>query len=193
MRRTADLVDAELLLVGRAEQLGPDEWRVRWTSWSSNSAASGKTTNLSGSVNDASAPAVDKLVNDLVNKFTVAGGEAGTLELVVENIAAVDDYAKLLKYLSSRSYVENVNVAGLVGDELTVLVTTTGTPEKFMQLLARDSKLVKSNRKPEPRSSRAEYEPLVVTPEDSDYSYGSRSAISVPEIADAILRVAWQG
>jgi len=123
-------------------------------------------------------------VNTLVNRFTVAGGEAGTLELVVENISAVKDYAELLKYLSSRSYIENVNVGGLRGDELSLRVTTTGSAEKLMQLLAVDSRLVRSTRTRSLPSSSAP----APAPE-----YGARTAISVPKIADARLRVAWQG
>ena len=144
LRRAADRAGAELMLVGRAQQVGPEEWQVRWTSWGSGSSR--QNLNLTGSTERATTQAIDKVVNTLVNRFTVAGGEAGTLELVVENISAVKDYAELLKYLSSRSYIENVNVGGLRGDELSLRVTTTGSAEKLMQLLAVDSRLVRSTR-----------------------------------------------
>jgi len=137
---------------------------------------------------------VDSVVNALVNQFTVAGGEAGTLELVVENISEVQDYAELLKYLQSRSYIENVNVAGLSGDELSLRVTTTGSAEKLLQLLAIDSRLVESTRPQSvsslPPSASSGSAPGLIS---SDREYGSRDAISVPDIADARLRVAWQG
>jgi hypothetical protein len=192
----AQRAGAKHVLVGRAEQLGPDEWQVRWSSWpgGSGSSANSKNLTLSGSLESVSAPAVDMIVNALVNQFTVAGGEAGTLELVVENIGAVADYAALLKYLSSRSYIEDVSVAGIRGDELSLRITTTGSAEKFMQLLSIDSKLVKSTRPrtlaPSPRASQ----PAVPALQDgSGPEYGSRTAVSVPEIADAQLRVSWQG
>lgn len=195
LRRAADRAGAELMLVGRAQQVGPEEWQVRWTSWGSGSSS--QNLNLTGSTERATTQAIDKVVNTLVNRFTVAGGEAGTLELVVENISAVKDYAELLKYLSSRSYIENVNVGGLRGDELSLRVTTTGSAEKLMQLLAVDSRLVRSTRtRSLPSSSAPAPEPGPGSEPgtaSTEFEYGARTAISVPKIADARLRVAWQG
>ena len=195
LRRAADRAGAELMLVGRAQQVGPEEWQVRWTSWGSGSSS--QNLNLTGSTERATTQAIDKVVNTLVNRFTVAGGEAGTLELVVENISAVKDYAELLKYLSSRSYIENVNVGGLRGDELSLRVTTTGSAEKLMQLLAVDSRLVRSTRtRSIPSSSAPAPEPGPGSEPgtaSTEFEYGARTAISVPKIADARLRVAWQG
>ncbi len=203
---------AEFVLVGRAEQRGPDDWQVDWTSWGGDA----QQIRLGGSLEAASAPAVDALVNSLVNEYTVAGGEAGTLELIVENVSAVEDYAQVLQYLSTRSYVENVNVAGLIGDELSVLVTTTGSAEKFMQLLAIDSRLIASTRDQLPlaQMSRGQNPKALPDPaiapvfggsidggsidgssiDSADQpEYGARSAVSVPLIADVRLRLAWQG
>ena len=195
LRRAADRAGAELMLVGQAQQVGPEEWQVRWTSWGSGSSS--QNLNLTGSTERATTQAIDKVVNTLVNRFTVAGGEAGTLELVVENISAVKDYAELLKYLSSRSYIENVNVGGLRGDELSLRVTTTGSAEKLMQLLAVDSRLVRSTRtRSLPTSSAPAPEPGPGSEPgtaSTEFEYGARTAISVPKIADARLRVAWQG
>jgi len=202
LRKAAERAGATLMLVGRAEQLGPEEWQVRWSSWGNGAASSvassgAKSLNLSGTPATASARAVDTVVNALVNQFTVAGGEAGTLELVVENVAAVQDYAELLKYLASRSYIENVTVASLRGDELSLRVNTTGSAEKLMQLLAIDSRLVKSTRSRTrslpPTSGSTPGLGSAPGSGASEVEYGARTAISVPEIADARLRVAWQG
>jgi len=190
LRSAAQRVGADLMLVGRAEQSGPDEWQVRWSSWGKGAGDSGRQNlSLSGSPERASTGAVDRVVDALVNQFTVAGGEAGTLELVVENIAAVQDYAELLKYLSSRSYIENVQVESLSGDELNLRVTTTGSADKLLQLLAIDSRLVKSTRTGSRAPTTGSSPGLIAT----DPKYGARDAISVPKIADARLRVAWQG
>jgi len=191
----AEGAGAKLVLVGRAEQLGPDEWQVRWSSWGGGvSRSNSKNLTLSGSLESVTAPAIDMIANALVNQFTVAGGEAGTLELVVDNIAAVSEYAALLTYLSSRSYIDDVSVAGIRGDELSLRITTTGSAEKLMQLLAIDSRLVESTRPrklaPSPRSAQPSLPSL---PGESPPEYGSRTAISVPAIADAQLRVSWQG
>lgn len=195
LRAAADRVGAELVLIGRAEQLGPDDWQVRWTSWGRTGSGNGRSLNLQGSLMSSSTPAVDSVVNELVNEFTVAGGEAGTLELIVENIDAVNAYAQMLKYLSSRSYIERVDVAGLSGDELSVLVTTTGSAEKLMQLLAIDSRLIKSTRPVKSRALSSDPAPtsLPGTPSEDTPEYGSRSAIPVTVIADERLRMAWQG
>jgi len=160
----------ELLLVGRAEQLGPDNWQVRWTTWTN---GQGKNLTLSGSPTSASARAVDMVANALVNRFTVAGGEASMLELVVENIVAVDDYAQVLKYLAARSFVKNLSVARLAGDELTLQISTTSSPEKFLQLLAIDSRLVESDRPRQRRSLPAREADVPATTEAGDF--GARS------------------
>lgn len=188
LRRASERVDAELLLVGRAEQLGPDEWQVRWTTWSNRQ---GKNLTLSGSVSSASDAAVDMVTNTLVSRFTVAGGAASMLQLIVENVSEVDDYAQLLKYLSARSFVKSVSVAGLAGDELTLDVSTTSSPEKFMRLLAVDSRLIESTAPRRLRSLPATNATIPVGPDGPDF--GSRTAVAVPEIVDAQLRVAWQG
>ena len=198
LRSVADRLGAQLMLVGRAEQLGPQEWQVSWTSWGSGGGATGSSTaSYSGALDVVAPPAVDRLVNTLVNQFTVAGGEAGTLELVVENVAAVEDYAALLKYLSSRSYIEQVSVTGIRDDELSLVVSTTGSAEKLMQLLSIDSRLVASTRPQRLTPLAPVEEPLEdnqrIADPDSVTEYGARTAVTVGAIADARLRVAWQG
>jgi len=47
LRRAADRAGAELMLVGRAQQVSPEEWQVRWTSWGSGSSS--QNLNLTGS------------------------------------------------------------------------------------------------------------------------------------------------
>ena len=191
LRSAAQRAGADLMLVGRAEQSGPGEWQVRWSSWGSGTGNSSRQNlSLSGSPERASTRAVDRVVDALVNQFTVAGGEAGTLELVVENIEEVRDYAELLKYLSSRSYIENVQVEGLHGDELNLRVTTTGSADKLLQFLAIDSRLIRSTRTQSRNGPTTGSAPGVI---DGNTEYGARDAISVPKIADARLRVAWQG
>lgn len=188
LQRASSRVDAQILLVGRAEQLGPEEWQVRWTTWSD---GQGKNLNLSGAVDAATAPGVDMVANALVNQFTVAGGETSLLQLVVENISAVEDYAQVLKYLTARSFVKDLSVARLSGDELTLQISTTSSPEKFLQLLAIDSRLVESTR-PRGRQPLPARDAEIPDPAEAT-DFGARSAISVADIPDALLRVVWQG
>jgi len=185
--------DAELMLVGRVQDTGAGDWQVRWTSWNGGKP---RNSNKTGLPEVVATPGIDTIADALVNQFTVAGGEAGLLELVVENVNAVDDYAKLLQYLDALSYVESVSVGSLAGDELTLQVRTASTAEKFMRFLAVDSRLVASTR---PRAARslpttdANSRVVDLSAAGADRELGSRSAIAQGEIADSQLRVAWQG
>ena len=155
-RRNRALLDPEavrlgasITLVGRAEQLGPDDWQVRWSTWGEGNDEE-QNLQLGGDVDKATRRAVDLVANSLVNRFTVAGGQAGTLRLVVSNIAAVADYAQVLNYLGSLSYVEGVVVSGFAGDELALNVSTTSDAAKFVELLRVESRLTEASRVPGP-------------------------------------------
>lgn len=187
--RASERFDAPLLLVGRAEQRGPDDWEVRWTTWSD---GQGRNLNLAGSLDSVAAPALDMVADAQTRRFSVAGGAGSTLELIVENIRTVDDYAQILQYLGSLGYVEKADVNSMRADELTVIVTTTSGAEKFSQLLQVEGRLTPSTRIVRPR-------PLPPTPGGLsqagaiDRDLSTPAIIPVPVVAQSQLRVAWQG
>lgn len=174
LRRGSERVNAELQLVGRAEQLGPESWQVSWTSFAK---GQGRNLNLSGDTVGVSTRAVDMVVDPQVQRFTVAGGVGGILELVVGRISAVDDYAQVLKYLGSLGYIEKVDVSSLRADELTLLINTNSDADKFSRLLESDGRLL-----PSTRSSRT------LGPLESQ-----QGVVPVTVVADTVLRVDWQG
>ena len=191
LERASERLDAELLLVGRAEQLGPDNWEVRWTTWSDEQ---GRNLHLSGSLQSVSAPALDMIADAQASRFTVAGGEGSSLELIVENISAVDDYAQVLKYLGSLGYIDRVDVSGLQSDELTVMINTTSSADNFSRLLQVDGRMLPSTRTMRPRSlpptGRSAFERL---PSGGVGPRETPAIIPVPVVAESQLRMAWQG
>ncbi len=190
--RASNASDADLQLVGRAEQLGPDNWQVRWTTWTS---GQGRNLNLSGDLANVSTRAIDMVVDPQVRRFTVAGGAGSTLELVVERVSAVDDYAQVLKYLGSLGYVEKVDVSSLRADELTLLINTASDADKFASLLKSDGRLLPSTRTN--RSSQnlgpISSQPPVESASEPGSSAGTANVIPIPVVAEAVLRMEWQG
>lgn len=185
LQSASDRVDAQLLLVGRAEQLGPESWRVRWTSWSDSQR---RNLNLSGGLASVSEAAIDMVVDPQVRQFTAAGGAGSTLELVIGNIGAVDDYAQVLKYLGSLGYIETVDVRSLRDDELTLVINTASDMEKLGQLLAVDGRLTPSTRAPSPPRPNPSPRPF-----DLPAQTTRPVIVPVPTIAENLLRVDWQG
>jgi len=192
LTRASDAADAQLQLVGRAEQLGPENWQVRWTTWAD---GQGRNLNLAGDLASVSTRAIDMVVDPQVRRFTVAGGAGSTLEVVVERVSAIDDYAQVLKYLGSLGYIDKVDVSSLRADELTLFVTTASDVDRFAQLLKSDGRLLPSTRNNRvPGSAGRTLRPISSQPPiDPTSSTGTASVIPVPVVAESVLRMEWQG
>lgn len=185
-------LDAEILLVGQAEQLGPDQWQVRWITWFEGEE---RDLNLAGSLVSVSTPALDMVANAQAVRFTVAGGAGSTLELIVENISDVAAYGQVLKYLASLGYIEKLNVSGYRASALTVSVNTTSSADNFSRLLQIDGRLM-------PSAPPSALRPLPVSPAEP---MGSNQVGAVVDERDTTavrpnsmvpegpLRVVWQG
>jgi len=166
---------AQTMLVGQVEQLAIDDWRVRWTSWIDGEA---RSLSLSGSPSNVSHAPVDMVTDALASRFTVAGGELGMLRLQVSDVASVADYGGVLRYLESLSYVDNVTLVGVNAGTLELAVTTSSTAEKFMELLAIESRLLQR--------------PVGFNASPANPASSSPEPASLP-FATQVLRVAWQG
>jgi hypothetical protein len=141
---------AELMLIGRAEQLDADNWRVSWTSWNQ-----GESRNISraGSAAVVAKAPIDLVTDALVRRFTVAAGQAGILRVRVRGIDSIGDYAALLDYLGGLSYVQGVNVVSLVAPDLVVDIATGTDGQRFMELLKIESRLVAQAQEPGARGA----------------------------------------
>ncbi len=131
--------EADLLLIGQAEQLDADNWRVNWTSWDR-----GTSRNLSrtGSATVVATAPIDGVTDALVRRFTVAAGQSGILRVRVTGIDSIGDYAALLDYLGGLSYVKSVAVVSLIAPDLVVDIATGTDGQRFMELLEIESRLV---------------------------------------------------
>lgn len=180
----AERYDAQIVLVGEAQQSAVDEWRVRWTSWIDGGT---RSQSLNGAPNDVTHSPVDVITDALASRFTVAGGEVGMLRLEISEVASVADYGGVLRYLESLSYVDNVTLVGVSAGGLEIDVATSSSAEKFMELLAIESRLAQQPARftnPRPAAGGVT-QPLPETPLD-------RVAPST-SFAGPVLRVAWQG
>ena len=170
---------AQTLLVGQIEQVGLEDWRVRWTSWIDGES---RTLTLNGSPSNVAHAPVDMVTDALASRFTVAGGELGMLRLQVSDVASVADYGGVLRYLESLSYVDNVTLVGVNAGGLELDVATSSTAEKFMQLLAIESRLLQRPTGVNAAPNSSASSPASSFPEP----------VSLP-FASQVLRVAWQG
>ena len=141
---------AELILIGRAEQLDADNWRVSWTSWDQ-----GESRNISraGSAAVVAKAPIDLVTDALVRRFTVAAGQAGILRVRVRGIDSIGDYAALLDYLGGLSYVQGVNVVSLIAPDLVVDIATGTDGQRFMELLKIEARLVAQVEEPDARNA----------------------------------------
>ena len=175
-----------MVLAGRAERIGEDNWQVRWTSWVDGNP---RRLSLNGSPSNVAFAPVDQVTDALVSRFTVAGGEVGILRLQVSAIDSVADYGGVLRYLESLSYVDNVTLVGVNSGGLELDVATSSSAAKFMELLAIESRLQQAPSRFDPRRGLG-----------GGLGGGSNGGLardnptpeSVP-FASQVLRVAWQG
>ena len=190
--------DAQIVLIGQAEQVSVDEWRVRWHSWVDGEA---RRLSLSGSPSNVSHGPVDMVSDALASRFTVAGGEVGMLRLEISQVTSVADYGGVVGYLESLSYVDNVTLVGVTADGLEVDVATSSTAQKFMELLSIEARLAQqparftnpASQYPSPQNPRSFTDS---NPDGrNDFPAGGPLAPATPstDFFGQVLRVAWQG
>jgi hypothetical protein len=85
---------------------------------------------------DAMVRLVDQVTDRLSALYVVRGGTAETLALEVRQVARLEDWSGLQRYLQSLSGVTEVRLEQMAGDQLRFLVGFSGSVEQLRRLLA---------------------------------------------------------
>lgn len=121
---------ADVVLVGRLQQVGPEQWSGAWEFW-----LDGELRPLSISAVDPVRlveAGVDYLADALAQRHAVLGRPPRPVLVGVSGIGSAKDYGQLLGYLAELEFVDDVAVAGVKGDRLRLLVTTRADIDQLL-------------------------------------------------------------
>jgi hypothetical protein len=130
---------ADIILVGRVQQLGDDSWAADWEFW-----VEGDIRELEL---DAAQPqplgraAADLVADELAARYAVLDRGVRRLDLVVSAVQGAGDYAELLRYIGGLEFVEQVTVSSVSGDRLGVSLFTAAQPGQLLELFRLDQRL----------------------------------------------------
>lgn len=103
--------------------------------------------NFDSSTPEAAAAAiVDRLVDQLVAKYAVAGGTQQTLQIDVEGIDDVAQYGALMKYLGGLEVIDSVQVDEVRAHVVSLSLATRTAWDRLRDLLALDGRLQPSEQ-----------------------------------------------
>ena len=127
---------ADALLLGRVYSIGPERWRGHWTLRHAGSTASWEAG--AGSVADVVAAGLNQVAENMARRYALVlkPGVSSVATLVVENVANVQDYARLSRYLGGLDPVGGVAVERVEGASVVYRVQVRGELQGLTQSLA---------------------------------------------------------
>lgn len=130
---------ADVVLVGRLQQVGGDQWAGAWEFW-----LDGDLRPLSTSAADPArvvVAGVDFLADELAQRHAVLGRLPRPVRLGVSGVGSARDYGELLGYLAELEFVDDVAVAGVKGDRVGLVVTTRADIDQLIANFRFDRRL----------------------------------------------------
>ena len=88
------------------------------------------------------AQAMNQVADTLSRRYSVAGGEAGFLNLNISGVRTVQDYAALMRYLQRLEYLTSVSVLAVDGDAVELVVETPADAGRLAELFEADRRIV---------------------------------------------------
>lgn len=124
----------DIVLTGNVSSPFAGLWQSDWVSYDSDQSSLSWNTesDLLELVLDEG---LDVLVDSLAVKYA-PDGELGSFRLFVNSVFSVDDYARLLNYLSSLSAIKDVNVIQVDADQVTLSLTAHGGDRAIAQAIS---------------------------------------------------------
>ncbi len=107
IRRASERYAPDAVLTGRAHRDEAGLWQVRWTLFADVGGAFGT---LGESLEAALAEGVHRVADRFAERFARRGESAFAVPVAVHGVEALEDYARLVAYLSSIDVVERVRV-----------------------------------------------------------------------------------
>ncbi len=127
--KASERYQADAVLVGRAYAVAADKWQSHWTLYHRDTVMSWESA--VGSQNDAIAAGVDGAAEQFAKRYALmlTPDAANTMELTVENVASLTDYARALRYLQSLDPVAAVQIARVEGTQVSYRLKVRGEPQ----------------------------------------------------------------
>lgn len=124
-----------LVLTGRLRQVAADHWEARWTLYEGGEAR--VLTATGGSAGQAVGAGVGQVVDLLADRYAPLGAAGGPelVNLRIEGLVGVQDYARVLQLVGQREVVERVAVRGAERDSVLLEVYARGGREALSQVL----------------------------------------------------------
>ena len=126
----------DALLLGRVYPVGPQRWRGRWTLRHAGSTRSWEAGE--GTVAEVVAAGLDQVAENLAQRYALVltPGVNSAATLVVDDVAGVQDYARVLRYLGGLDPVGGVSVQRVQGSRVEYRVQVRGELQGLTQSLA---------------------------------------------------------
>ncbi|MBV1876697.1 MAG: DUF2066 domain-containing protein [Pseudomonadales bacterium] len=127
------------VLTARIQRFETGEWHAYWSyriegQWQA-------FANVAFTATDLVAGIADVLTNALAARYAIDSSRS-SVELRVENIASLGDYAALMKYLRSLNPVLDIGVTELDGNQIVLQLSTEGRTSQLIELIQLDEKMV---------------------------------------------------
>ncbi|MEM6820035.1 MAG: DUF2066 domain-containing protein [Pseudomonadota bacterium] len=115
---------ADSVLIGRASLDTPEIIRWRWL-------FGGDVVNLQGE----SMTAMNRVAAEMLDQFAARPEESSEVRVSIVGVRDAKDYAELMRFLQSRSLIDDIRVTTLRQDELTVTLDALATRDRLAELL----------------------------------------------------------
>ncbi len=115
---------ADSILIGRASLDAPSVIRWRWLFGSD-------VVNLQGEPMTV----MSRVAGEMLDQFAARPEESSEVRVSIVGVRAAEDYAELMRFLQSRSLIDDVRVTTLRQDELIVTLDALATRDRLAELL----------------------------------------------------------
>lgn len=129
--------EADVVLTGRVESLAEELWNGKWTMYQ-RGAVRAEWRSETGFFDKALRQGIDGAIDRLAAEFAQAKDYArlGEVQLVVNNVHSIGQYARVIDYLDSLSAISEVRVTEVREGEMTLALSVHGGERAVSQALS---------------------------------------------------------
>ena len=134
--RASERYQSDAVLLGRIHSAGANRWRAQWTLRHAGSSRNWETGE--GGIAEVIAAGLNEVMGHLAKRYALAlaPGGSDTATLVVSEVAKLQVYARVSRYLRTLDAVRALAVEGVEGDTLVLRLQIRGDVQGLTRLLA---------------------------------------------------------
>lgn len=135
--KASDRYQPDAVLVGRVYAVAEDKWQSHWTLYDRGSVSSWESAE--GAQDQAVAAGIDGTAEQFAKRYALAltpPGVGDSVQMTVENVATLADYARVTQYLQSLDPVAEVQVARVEGAKVSYRLKVRGQTQGLVQTIA---------------------------------------------------------